>query len=144
MPGCHHCLQWLSCQLPDLVQETHTGNQCVQPMLVCGLGAGDLWNLLVLFFFSTFSNQKSFGTSNSFTKRQFLTHKLNQVSKIFLAREFAAYYIESSSIGGIFKGLRSVWALAGQSCSQAACPPCPLKVENLVGNSCYLVELIIN
>lgn len=53
------------------------------------------------------------------------------LSKIFLTKEFAAYYSESRFIDGIFKGLRSV-TLTGQVCSQAACP---LKLENLVGNS---------
>lgn len=53
------------------------------------------------------------------------------LSKIFLTKEFAAYYSESRFIDGIFKGLRSV-TLTGQVCSQAACP---LKLENLVGNA---------
>lgn len=113
-----------------------SGNLRVQPLLrcLCWFLGGGVGNLSVLIWQCGKKEKRSFDTWKAFTKGQFLINKLNHLSspKFFLAKEFPAY---CSFIERALKGLMSVWALTCWVCSQAACLPCPLKLEEQAGNS---------
>lgn len=137
--GPHPCREWVWSLLPgDLAwgSTAGSGNLRVQPLLrcLCWFLGGGVGNLSVLIWQCGKKEKKSFDTCKAFTKGQFLINKLNHLSspKFFLAKEFPAY---CSFIERALKGLMSVRALTCWVCSQAACLPCPLKLENQAGNS---------